>query len=72
LAVRDADRGPAIRQGDLLFIAAFADEAAAIKHRDDPAHVALQPKLAELNRERILLQTYRTSGKGYLWAGDTR
>jgi len=72
LAIRDADRGPAIRQGDLLFIAGFADEAAAIKHRDDPAHVALQPKLAELNRERILLQTYRTSGKGYLWAGDTR
>jgi quinol monooxygenase YgiN len=72
LAIRDADRGPAIRQGDLLFIAAFADEAAAIKHRDDPAHVALQPKLAELNRERILLQTYRTSGEGYLWASDTR
>ena len=72
LAIRDADRGPAIRQGDLLFIAAFADEAAAIKHRDDPEHVALQPKLAELNRERIFMQTYRTSGKGYLWAGDHR
>ncbi|MCP5180635.1 MAG: hypothetical protein H6993_04770 [Pseudomonadales bacterium] len=72
LAIRDADRGPPIRQGDLLFIAAFADEAAAIRHRDDPAHVALQPKLAELNRERILLQTYRTSGKGYLWARASR
>jgi quinol monooxygenase YgiN len=72
LAIRDAERGPAIRQGDLLFVAAFADEAAAIKHRDDAAHVALQPKLAELNRERILLQSYRTSGKGYLWTGDTR
>ena len=72
LAIRDADRGPAIRQGDLLFIAAFTDDAAAIKHRDDPAHVALQPLLAELNRERILLQTYRTSGKGYLWADDKR
>lgn len=72
LAIRDADRGPAIREGDLLFVAVFADEAAAIKHRDDPEHLALQPKLAELKRERILLQTYRTSGKGYLWAGDTR
>ena len=72
LAVRDAERGPAIRQGDLLFVAAFADDAAAIKHRDDPVHVALQPKLAELERERILLQTYRTSGEGYLWAGDSR
>ena len=72
LAVRDADRGPAIRRGDLLFVAAFADDAAAIKHRDDPVHVALQPKLAELNRERVLLQTYRTSGEGYLWAGDNR
>jgi quinol monooxygenase YgiN len=72
LAIRDADRGPAIRQGDLLFVSAFADEAAAIRHRDDPEHVALQPKLAELNRERILVQTYRTSGKGYLWAGGSR
>ena len=72
LAIRDADRGPAIREGDLLFVAVFADEAAAIKHRDDPEHLALQPKLAELKRERILLQTYRTSGRGYLWAGDNR
>ena len=51
---------------------AFADEAAAIKHRDDPVHVALQPKLAELNRERILAQSYLTSGKGFLWAGSSR
>ena len=72
LAVRDSDRGPGIREGDLLFVAAFADEAAAIKHRDDPVHVALQPKLAELNRERILAQSYLTSGKGFLWAGSSR
>ena len=68
LAVSDSDRGPAIKAGDLLFVAVFADEQAAIKHRDDPQHQTLQPKLAEVERERILLQSYSSSGKGFLWA----
>ena len=68
LALRDSDREPQIKTGDLLFIAVFANDSAAAKHRDDPQHIALQPKLAELDRERILVQRYNTSGKGFLWA----
>jgi quinol monooxygenase YgiN len=67
LAQRDADRGPDIKTGDLIFIAAFRDQAAAVKHRDDPRHVALQPVLAEIPRERKFALTYLTSGKGFLW-----
>lgn len=67
LAQRDADRGPDIKAGDLIFIAAFRDQAAAVKHRDDPRHVALQPVLAEIPRERKFALTYLTSGKGFLW-----
>ena len=67
LALGDSERGPGIRTGDLLFVAAFADDAAAAQHRDDPRHVALQPELARLDRERILLQSYRSTGKGFLW-----
>ncbi|MGI9328746.1 MAG: antibiotic biosynthesis monooxygenase [Pseudomonadales bacterium] len=68
IALRDADRGPEIKAGDLVFVAVFANEEAAAEHRDDPQHVALQPKLAEIKRERVMLQSYRTSGKGFLWA----
>ena len=65
--MRDADRGPDVRAGDLVFVAVFADEAAAVQHRDDPRHQALQPKLERIGRERTFWQTYRTTGKGYLW-----
>lgn len=67
LALRDGDRGPDIKAGDLLFVAVFTDEAATIQHRDDPRHIALQPELQAIGRERTFLQTYRTSGKGFLW-----
>lgn len=69
IAVRDADRGPDIKAGDLLFVAVFSDEDAATKHRDDVQHIALQPKLGEIERERVFLQSYRTSGQGFLWDG---
>jgi quinol monooxygenase YgiN len=67
LALRDSDRGPDVKAGDMLFVAAFANEQAAIAHRDDPRHVALQPMLNEIERERTFLHSYTTTGNGYLW-----
>ena len=67
IARMDADRGPTIKAGDLLFVAAFADEVAAEKHSIDPQHLALQPKLLEIPRERVMVQHYRTTGAGFLW-----
>jgi quinol monooxygenase YgiN len=68
IAMRDSDRGPDIKAGDLLFVAAFADEASAEKHRVDVEHVKLQKKLEEIERERVLVQSYKTTGSGFLWA----
>ena len=68
IAHRDADRGPEVKAGDLLFVAAFANDAAAEKHRIDPDHLALQKKLESIERERILVQQYETTGKGFLWS----
>ena len=48
LSLRDSDRGPDVKGGDMLFVAAFANERAAITHRDDPRHVALQHKVNEI------------------------
>ncbi|MFK7913470.1 MAG: antibiotic biosynthesis monooxygenase [Pseudomonadales bacterium] len=67
VALHDADRGPDIKAGDLLFVAAFADQAAVLAHRDDARHVALQTRLQAIERERTFLQTFRSSGKGFLW-----
>ena len=67
LALRDSDRGPDIKAGDMLFVAAFANEQAAIQHRDDPRHVELQPTLNKIELERTFLLSYQSTGKGYLW-----
>jgi quinol monooxygenase YgiN len=69
LAFRDSDRGPDVKAGDMLFVAAFANEQAAKAHRDDPRHVALQPILNEINRKRTFLLSYKSTGNGYLWRG---
>ena len=69
LALRDADRGPDVKAGDMLFVAAFGNEQAAITHRDDPRHIALQPALNEIKRERTFLLSYKSSGNGFLWRG---
>ena len=69
LALRDSDRGPDIKEGDMLFVAAFLNEEAAVRHRDDPLHIKLQPKLSEIERERTFFLSYKTTGKGYLWRG---
>jgi len=68
IAQMDADRGPDIKRGDLVFVAAFASDDAAATHRDDPRHVILQPKLDAIERERTFTHTYTTSGQGFLWA----
>ena len=64
---QDTDYGPGIKRDDFVFIALFANADAALTHRDDPQHLALQPKLAAIDKERVLLRTYRTSGRGFLW-----
>jgi len=70
LALRDSDRGPDSKAGDMLFVAAFANEQAAIQHRDDPRHVALQPVLNEIERERTFMLSYKSAGKGYFWRAE--
>lgn len=67
IAQDDADRGPEIKAGDLLFVAAFADPAAAEKHSIDPRHLALLPRLEQIPRQRVMVQQYRTTGTGFLW-----
>ena len=67
IALQDAERGPNVRAGDLVFVAAFRNEQAVIKHRDDPRHLALQPVLEQINRERMFALTYRSTGAGFLW-----
>ncbi len=68
VALRDSDRGPGFKAGDLLFVAAFADEASAEKHRVDIEHAKMQEKLDMIERERVLVQSYETTGCGFLWA----
>jgi len=67
IAQRDADRGPDIKAGDLVFVAAFKDDAALLRHRDDPYHVKLQPVLESIKRERKFSMSYLSTGRGFLW-----
>ena len=67
IAQRDADRGPDIKAGDLVFVAAFKDEAALLKHRDAPRHAKIQPVLEGIERERKFSMNYFSTGKGFLW-----
>lgn len=66
LALRDSARGPAIKTGGMLFVATFVDEPAANQYRDDPRHLALQPILNDIDRERTFLLSCTSTGKGYL------
>ena len=67
LALRDNDRGPNIKKGDLLFVVVFANDAAAEQHRTDRAHQNVQKALKDVPRERVLLNTYKTTSCGFLW-----
>ncbi len=71
LALRDSDRGPEIKAGDLMFTAVFANEAAAEKHRIDSRHLELQKILADVPLERVFVKTYTTTSCGFLWSAET-
>ena len=63
----DSERALGVQSGDLLFVAAFADDASAEKHRVDLAHVKLQEKLVNVPRTRVFVRSYVTTGYGFLW-----
>ncbi|MDA8628481.1 antibiotic biosynthesis monooxygenase [Pseudomonadales bacterium] len=68
IATQDADRGPAIKQGDLIFIMACTDMAAVEKHRQDPRHLALGQRIIDAGVEvtSTFRKMYRTTGHGFL------
>lgn len=68
IATRDADRGPDIKQGDLILFMACTDMAAVEKHRQEPRHLALEQQLvnAGIEMTTTFQKTYRTTGHGFL------
>ena len=72
IAARDTDRGPEVKQGDLIFVMACTDMAAVEKHSQDPQHLALGPQLVEAGIEvtPIFRKMYRTTGHGFLAKGE--
>lgn len=68
IAARDADRGPDIKQGDLIFVMACTDMAAVEKHNLDPQHLALGQQLVKAGVEitATFHKMYRTTGHGFL------
>jgi hypothetical protein len=70
IAAADADRELDLETGDLVFVMACSDMAAVEKHANDPAHLALEPKMMERLGtvvEPRFLRTYRTTGHGFLF-----
>lgn len=69
VATSDADREVDIKANDLVFVMACADDAAAVKHAEDPNHLALGAKFADegIQMERTFMRTYRSTGHGFLW-----
>lgn len=66
IAERDADRGPEIKHGDVLFFKVCTDLAAA--ESQDPVHLALRQPLSKDGEETALTfqKLYRTTGNGFL------
>jgi len=71
IATQDADRGPDIKQGDLIFIMACTDMAAVEKHRQDPHHLTLGQRMMDAGVEvtSTFRKMYRTTGHGFLVKG---
>lgn len=69
IAMVDADREIDQRAGDLVFIAVYADMAAADAHNDDRRHVALAEALVTdgIVSEPTFRRTYVTTGHGFCW-----
>tara|TARA_B110000967_G_scaffold29496_1_gene27663 strand:- start:67 stop:783 length:717 start_codon:yes stop_codon:yes gene_type:complete len=68
IATQDADRGPDVKQGDLIFIMACTDMASVEKHRLDPHHLALGQRMidAGVAVTPTFRKMYRTTGHGFL------
>jgi hypothetical protein len=68
IAAQDADRGPDIKAGDLIFVMVCTDAEAVDKHANDPNHIALGARFADagVEVERTFMKTYRSTGQGYL------
>ena len=68
IATRDADRGPDIKQGDLILFMACTDMTAVEKHSQEPRHLALRQQLIKAGGEMTTTfqKTYRTTGHGFL------
>ncbi|MBT4162174.1 MAG: hypothetical protein HOE54_12770 [Gammaproteobacteria bacterium] len=68
IAAQEADRGPDIKRGDVIFMMACTDMAAVEKHSQDPQHLALGPVFAKAGIETTFTFTkmYRTTGHGFL------
>jgi hypothetical protein len=69
LARTDADRALDLKAGDLVFVMGCTSMEAVTRHADEPRHVALAARLAELGiaPENTFTRTYRTTGRGFLW-----
>lgn len=68
IAGRDADRGPDIKQGDVIFFMVCTDMTAVDKHDQDPEHLALGQHFVDAGVEMTTTfkKLYRTTGHGFL------
>lgn len=69
IATSDADREIDLRQGDLLLVNGYTNEAAFRQHQENPRHVALGEAVEAkgLAPENLFFRTYLSTGKGFLW-----
>lgn len=69
IAVADADREIDLKQGDLLLVNGYTNEAAFRHHHENPRHVAFSDdvKTKGLAPESLFFRTYLSTGNGFLW-----
>ena len=65
----DADREIDLKQGDLLLVNGYANEAALRAHHDNPTHVAFSERVKASGSapENLFFRTYVSTGNGFLW-----
>ena len=68
IAGQDVDRGADIKQGDLIFIVAFSDMAAAAEHEGDSRYATIRQHFIDTGAEMTTTfqKMYRTTGHGFL------
>lgn len=71
-ASADADREIDLRQGDLLLVNGYTDEAAHRQHHENPRHVAFSERVKASGNapENLFFRTYVSTGRGFLWRAD--